>query len=63
MPTMSNRTQGFAGPRIWNRALSAGEISRVADGSAVTRTGLVAEYLFTAGRDTAREHDAAVKGA
>jgi len=35
----------------------------VADGSAVTRTGLVAEYLFTAGRDTAREHDAAVKGA
>jgi hypothetical protein len=42
---------------------AAGEISRVADGSAVTRTGLVAEYLFTAGRDTAREHDAAVKGA
>ena len=24
---------------------------------------IVAEYLFTAGRDTAREHDAAVKGA
>jgi len=59
---------GIAEVRVWNRALTAGEIDSLDSSGVVPRQGLVAEYLLGEGRgtvahDTADSHDGAVAGA
>lgn len=49
--------------RVWNRALHPGEVNALFQGSATPALGLVSEYLFMVGRDSADAHHAAVNGA
>lgn len=53
---------GIAEVRVWKRALSDAEIAGLYRGN-VPRTGLVAEYLFLAARDSAGTHHGVVTGA
>jgi hypothetical protein len=46
--------------RIWNRALTAAQVLALYEGSSVLRDGLIAEYLFKLGSDTAGGHDIGV---